>query len=84
MPIKIIDKVSASYLAREWPKYQEYIDKTSSLNFDEEFKKAFFAASDEEALNMLHSVQEKFRAAGVEEMAEFVAQKAAERDDVGF
>ena len=25
---------------------------------------------------MLHSVQEKFRAAGVEEMAEFVAQKA--------
>ena len=33
---------------------------------------------------MLHSVQEKFRAAGVEEMAEFVAQKAAERDDVGF
>lgn len=84
MPIKIIDKVSASYLERDWPKYQEFIDKTSSLNFDEEFKKAFFAASDEEALNMLHSVQEKFKAAGVEEMADFVAQKAAERNDVGF
>ncbi|MEC0239970.1 ABC transporter substrate-binding protein [Paenibacillus dokdonensis] len=84
MPIKIIDKVSASYLAREWPKYQEFISKTSSLNFDDEFKKAFFAASDEEALKILHSIQEKFRAAGVEEMAEFVAQKAAARDDVGF
>lgn len=84
MPIKIIDKVSASYLAREWPKYEEYVNKTSSLNFDDEFKKALFASSDEEALNMLHKVQEKFRDAGVEKMAEFVAQKAAERDDVGF
>lgn len=84
MPIKIIDKVSASYLAREWPKYQDFISKTSSLNFDDEFKKALFASSDEEALNLLHSVQEKYKAAGVDEMAEFVAQKAAERDDVGF
>lgn len=84
MPIKIIDKVSASYLAREWPKYDEFINKTSSLNFDDEFKKALFASSDQEALNILHKTQEKFRDAGVEEMAAFVAQKAAERDDVGF
>ncbi|SMF13574.1 putative aldouronate transport system substrate-binding protein [Paenibacillus barengoltzii] len=84
MPIKIIDKVSASYLAREWPKYDEFINKTSSLNFDDEFKKALFASSDQEALNILHKTQEKFRDAGVEEMAAFVAQKAEERDDVGF
>jgi putative aldouronate transport system substrate-binding protein len=84
MPIKIIDKVSASYLAREWPKYEEFRDKTSSLNFDDEFKKALFASSDEEALKMLHAIQQKFRDAGVEEMAAFVAEKAKERDDIGF
>ncbi|NIK75314.1 putative aldouronate transport system substrate-binding protein [Paenibacillus castaneae] len=84
LPIKIIDKISASYLARDWQKYQEFRDKTSSLNFDEEFKRALFAASDDEALKMLDNLQEKFRAAGVEEMAEYVAQKASERDDVGF
>ncbi|WP_274363168.1 extracellular solute-binding protein [Paenibacillus thermotolerans] len=84
MPIKIIDKVSATYLEREWPKYQQYRDATASLNFGDEFEKAIFAKSDEEALKILHNIQDKYRAAGVEEMTEFVAQKAAERDDIGF
>jgi putative aldouronate transport system substrate-binding protein len=33
---------------------------------------------------MLHAIQQKFRDAGVEEMAAFVAEKAKERDDIGF
>jgi len=84
MPIKIIDKVSANYLEREWPKYQQYLDATSSLNYGDEFEKALFAKTDEQALKILHDIQDKFRAAGAEEMTEFVAQKAAERTDIGF
>jgi putative aldouronate transport system substrate-binding protein len=84
MPIQIIDKVSANYLAWDWPKWRQYQDATSSLNYPDEFKKALFAKSDEQALKMLHDIQDKFRDAGAEEMADYVAQKAAERDDIGF
>jgi putative aldouronate transport system substrate-binding protein len=84
MPIQIIDKVSASYLEREWPKYQQFQEAVSSLNYDEEFRKACFAKSDAEALKILHNIQDKYRAAGVQEMTDFVAQKAAARNDIGF
>ncbi|PRX71615.1 putative aldouronate transport system substrate-binding protein [Cohnella sp. SGD-V74] len=84
MPIKVIDKISANYVAREWPQYDKYRDATNSLNFDTEFRKAIFAKSDEEALKMLRDIQDKYRAAGAQEMADFVAEKAAARDDIGF
>ncbi|WP_372628953.1 ABC transporter substrate-binding protein [Cohnella sp.] len=84
MPIKVIDKISANYVAREWPQYDKYRDATNSLNFDTEFRKALFAKSDEEALKMLRDIQDKYRAAGAQEMADFVAEKAAARDDIGF
>lgn len=84
MPIKIIDKVSANYLERDWPKYKQYLDATSSLNYGDEFKKALFAKTDDQALKILHDIQDKYRAAGAEEMTEYVAQKAAERNDIGY
>ncbi|MBB6675623.1 ABC transporter substrate-binding protein [Cohnella nanjingensis] len=84
MPIQIIDKVSANYLAWDWPKYQQFRDTTSSLNYGDEFKKALFAKTDDQALKILHDIQDKFRAAGADEMTEYVAQKAAERNDIGF
>ncbi|MFC4600960.1 extracellular solute-binding protein [Cohnella hongkongensis] len=84
MPIQVIDKISANYVAREWPSYEKYRDATSALNFDTEFRKALFAKSDEDALKILHDIQDKYRAAGAQEMADFVAEKAAARDDIGF
>ncbi|SEO74364.1 ABC transporter substrate-binding protein [Paenibacillus sp. OV219] len=84
LPIQIIDKVSATYLERDWPKYQEFRDKTASLNFDEEFRKACYAKSDAEALKILHGIQDKFKSAGVEDMASYVGEKAAARDDIGW
>ncbi|ACT03960.1 extracellular solute-binding protein [Paenibacillus sp. JDR-2] len=84
MPIKIIDKVSASYLERDWPKYQQYRDKVGSFDFNAELQKAYFAKSDDEALKILHKAQDKFKDAGALEMTEYVAQKAAERNDIGY
>lgn len=84
MPIKIINKVSATYLERQWPKYKQFEDNTSNLNFDDEFRKACFAKSDAAALKILHDIQNKYVDAGVKQMTAFVAKKAAERDDIGF
>lgn len=84
LPIKVIDKVRATYLAREWPQYEKFREATAALNFDTEFQKAIFAKTDEDALKLLHDIQDKFRAAGAQEMADFVADKAAARDDIGF
>ncbi|MBB6732350.1 ABC transporter substrate-binding protein [Cohnella zeiphila] len=84
MPIQVIDKVSANYLAWSWPKWKQYQDATVSLNYADEFKKALFAKSDDQALKILHDIQDKYRAAGAEEMTDYVAQEAAKRDDIGF
>jgi putative aldouronate transport system substrate-binding protein len=84
LPIQIIDKVSATYLERDWPQYNDFRDKTASLNFDEEFRKACYAKSDDDALKILHGIQDKFKAAGVEAMAQYVSEKAAARDDIGW
>lgn len=84
LPIKVIDKVRATYLAREWPQYDKYQQTTNALDFETEFRKAIFAKTDEDALKLLHDIQDKYRAAGAQEMADFVAEKAATRDDIGF
>jgi len=84
VPIVFIDKVSANYLARDWPKYNEYRDAVSTLDYEQEFRKACFASTDEEALKILNDIREKYRQAGLEELTQWVAEKAAERDDVGW
>lgn len=84
LPVIVDDRISANYLTREWPKYQQYQEVVSSLNYGTEFQKACFAESDEAALKILHDIQDKFRAAGAEEMTKFVEEKAASRTDIGF
>ncbi|NLO83005.1 MAG: extracellular solute-binding protein [Clostridiales bacterium] len=84
VPIVFIDKVSANYLERDWPKYNEYRDAVSTLDYEQEFRKACFASTDEEALKILNDIREKYRQAGLEELTQWVAEKAAERDDVGW
>lgn len=84
MPIHFIDKISATYLEREWSGYEKFREDTGILKYDDEFEKALYAKTDEDALKILHAIQQKYRDAGAEEMAAFVAQKAAERDDVAY
>lgn len=84
IPVQFVDKVSANYLSLDWPQRQKFLEDTSTVKFEDEIRKAYFAKSDEEALKILNSVREKFRNAGAQEMADYVAKKAAERNDVGF
>ena len=84
LPIVFIDKVSANYLERDWPELTDYRDKTSTLDYEQEFRKAIFAPTDEEAVQILEDIKQKYVEAGILELTEHVAQKAAERDDIGW
>ena len=84
LPIVFIDKVSANYLERDWPGLTDYRDKTSTLDYEQEFRRAIFASTDEEAVQILEDIKQKYVEAGILELTEHVAQKAAERDDIGW
>jgi len=84
MPIVLIDKVSANYLSRDWPKRPAYREAIAQLDYEAELRKAYFAKTDADALKLLTDIRDKFTAAGIQEMVEYTAQKAASRTDIGY
>lgn len=83
-PLLVVDKVSANYLTRSYPKLQEFRDKTAGFDWNKEFQKAVFAKSDDEALKILNDYREKLKGAGIEEYVKYVEDEAAKRTDIGF
>jgi putative aldouronate transport system substrate-binding protein len=83
-PLLIVDKVSANYLTRSYPKLQDFRDKTAGFDWNKEFQKAVFAKSDDEALKILNDYREKLKGAGIEEYVKYVEDEAAKRTDIGF
>lgn len=84
VPVVIIDKVNAGYLSLDWPKLADYKKAVAQIDYDSELKKAYFAKTDEEALKLLNDVRGKLEAAGIQERADWIGQKAASRNDIGF
>lgn len=84
LPIVLIDKVNAGYLARDWPKRPAYREAVAQLDYEAELRKAYFAKTDADALKLLNDMREKFKAAGAQEMADYVYEKAKKRTDIGF
>lgn len=83
-PIVLIDKVSAAYLGRSYPKRQEFLEKTAQLDYTATLRQAYYVDTDEEALKMLNDFRQKYIDAGIEEYVEYIAEQAKGRDDVGF
>jgi putative aldouronate transport system substrate-binding protein len=83
-PLLVVDKVSANYLTRSYPKLQEFRDNTAGFDWNKEFQKAVFAKSEDEALKILNDYREKLKAAGIEEYVKYVEEEAAKRTDIGF
>mgnify|MGYP000894723268 FL=1 len=83
-PIVLVDKVSAAYLGRDWPGRKEYLEKTAQLDYSTTLKTAYYVDTDEEALKMLNDIRQKYLDAGAQEYADYIAEKAKGRDDVGF
>jgi len=84
LPIVFIDKVSANYLELDWPGLQDYRDKISTLDYQQEFRRAIFAETDEEAIQIIEDIRQKYIDAGILELTEHVAEKAKTRDDIGW
>jgi len=84
MPVVLIDKVNAGYLSRDWPKRPAYREAVAQLDYEAELRKAYFAKTDADALKLLNDMREKFKAAGAQEMADYVYEKAKKRTDIGF
>lgn len=84
MPVVVVDKLNANYLEQDWPKRREYYISVAQLDYEAELRKAYFAETDEDALKILNDIREKYKAAGAQEMADYVYEKAKQRTDVGF
>lgn len=84
MPVVLIDKVNAGYLSRDWPKRPAYREAVAQLDYEAELRKAYFAKTDADALKLLNDMRAKFEAAGAQEMADYVYEKAKKRTDIGF
>ena len=81
MPIVFIDKVSVEYLERDYPGLEEYQENISTLNWEDELRRAYFAESDEAALEILEAARQRLIDAGCEELCAYVQQKVAEYPD---
>lgn len=79
-PIKFVTGFRASYIARSYPKYQEYKDKEGILKYD--FKNTLFAKTDEEAIAMLNDYRDKLRKAGLDDLCKYIEEEAKKRNDV--
>ena len=84
LPVQFIDKVSANYLQNDWAGLQEYRDTISTLDYEQEFRKAIFAATDEEAISILEDIKQKYIDAGIKDLSAHVAEKASARSDIGW
>lgn len=84
VPQVFVPGIKANYLERDYPQLQEYRDATSTLDWEVERRKAYFAASDEEALEIINAARQKLLDAGVEDLCKWVQDKAEGRDDVAF
>lgn len=84
LPVVVIDKVNAGYLALDWPKRPAYREAVAQLDYEAELRKAYFAKTDADALKLLNDIREKYKAAGAQEMADYVYEKAKKRTDVAF
>lgn len=67
-PVVQIDGIKVEYLLNDWEGYENYKDMTSTLDFDTELQRAFFAESDEEALALLEGARKQYKDAGMDEM----------------
>ncbi|NLG24208.1 MAG: ABC transporter substrate-binding protein, partial [Clostridiales bacterium] len=87
LPIVQIDKVSVNYLTRDYEKLAEYQDAVSTLDYEAELRRAYFAASDDEALKILADARQRMLDAGAEGLWAHIQARVASYpnpDELGF
>jgi putative aldouronate transport system substrate-binding protein len=71
-PLKFIDYKTVDDVVSEWPGKANYDTQMSTINIDDEYKKAFLAKSDDEAKAIIENIRNKMKAAGDDDMEKFV------------
>ena len=85
LPIKFMEEsISADNVVSLWPGEKEYRDNTSTLNYEDELRKAYFAKTDEDALKILNDYRQKLKDAGIDELTTFIKEEASKNDKIGF
>lgn len=81
LPIVQIQKGSVEYLLRDYEGYADYQDRISTLDWDDEMERAFFAASDEEAMQIIEAARQRYIDAGVNDLLKYLADAYANYSD---
>ena len=75
VPIVQFDKVSVGFLDRGYPKMEEYRDLTSTINQEDERRRAYFAESDEDAIAIIEATRQRYLDAGIQDLFDYVKEQ---------
>ncbi len=75
VPIVQFDKVSVGFLERGYPGMAEYRDLSSTIDAESERRRAFFAATDEEAIKIIEDVRQRYMDAGIQDLFDYVKEQ---------
>lgn len=69
-----IEGMKVEYLLNDWDGYDTYKDMVSTLDFGTELERAFFASSDEEALELLEGARKQYLDAGLQDLLDYLTE----------
>lgn len=83
-PLEFYDGISADFIARYYPKRQEYEEKTAALDYGKEFQRAVFAPSDEEALRIINEFRQKLLDAGLDDFIKYMQEECPKVENIVY
>lgn len=75
VPIVQFDKVSVGFLERGYPGMEEYRDLSSTINSEDELRRAYFTATDEEAIKIIEDTRQRYLDAGIQGVFDYVKEQ---------
>ena len=75
VPVVQFDKVSVGFLERGYPKMEEFRDLASTINLEDERRRAYFAATDEEAIKIIEDTRQRYLDAGNQGLFDYIKEQ---------
>ncbi len=75
VPIVQFDKVSVGFLERGYPGMEEFRDLSSTIDAEAERRRAFFAATDEDAIKIIEDTRQRYMDAGQQGVFDYVKEQ---------
>lgn len=81
-PQEFFEGTTVDQITEQWPGRADYDAAMSTINWEDEQKRAFLAESDDRALEILENYRQRMIDAGYEEMKEYANEAYAEDDSI--